>query len=254
MYSTILHKRSSEAGRVPDHAALSAGEIAVNIADGTLFTKITGGSVKTFLNSDNNSYILNQSLSSTTFQYGNNVVTEILGSVLGGIDNSVSGAGSTVVNGSDNNVASDYATVINGANNTISSNADYSAIIGGLNNTLNHSNSFILGSNIETHSENFTYTNNLSVLSGSSVGGNLTVAGNIEIGTLQANTSLYVTNELVGINTETPNEALTVVGNISATGDLKLTSTSSPPNNTNLPAAWMSVYINSTCYKIPLYQ
>jgi hypothetical protein len=252
MYSTILHKRSSEAGRVPYHAALSAGEIAINIADGTLFTKITGGSVKTFLNSDNNSYILNQSLSSTTFQYGNNTVTEILASVLGGVDNTVSGGGSTIVNGSDNRIDADYAIIGNGVNNYIASTGDYGAIIGGVNNTLSHSNSFILGSNIVTHLENFTYTNNLSVLSGSSVGGDLQVDGNAELGFSQGQTSLYVTNQLVGINTESPNEALTVVGNISASGNIKLRSTSSAPTNSSNPVAWADIYVNSVLYKMLL--
>jgi hypothetical protein len=254
MYSTILHKRSSVGGHTPNPVALSAGEIAINVSDGTLFVKTTEETVKSFLNSEHNSYNLNQLLSSVNFQYGNNTVTEVLGSVLGGVDNNVSGGGSTIVNGSDNSIDADYAIIGNGANNYITSAGDYGAIIGGVNNTLSHSNSFILGSNITTHSENFTYTNNLSVLSGSLLGGNLQVAGNAELGSSQEQTSLYVTNQLVGINTESPNEALTVVGNISASGNIKLRSTSSPPTNSNVPVAWADIYVNSILYKMPLYQ
>ena len=44
------------------------------------------------------------------------------------------------------------------------------------------------------------------------------IDGSVEIGTGPA--TLFATTQSVGINTETPNEALTVVGNISATGNI----------------------------------
>ena len=49
-------------------------------------------------------------------------------------------------------------------NNYISLTAYYSAILCCSNNTLDHQNSFIIGSNISSHAENFTYVSNLSVL------------------------------------------------------------------------------------------
>jgi len=161
-YSTLLHKRSIIADAIPSSTILSAGEIAINVADGKLFIKDVDDNIKTFLNTDHLSYNLDTSLSSINFQYGNNTVTEILGAVLGGVDNDVSGGGSTVINGSDNNIAADYALIGNGSNNTIDIDGDYGAILGGQNNVLNHQESFILGSNITSHLPGFTYINNLS--------------------------------------------------------------------------------------------
>lgn len=162
--STILHKRSYISSIVPATTSLSAGEIAVNVADGKLFTKTTDNSVKTFLNAEQHPYTLNTTLSSVNYQYGANTVTGILAGVLGGVGNDISGAGSTIINGSDNSINADYAFIGNGANNTILSSGDFGAILGGQNNTLNHPESFILGSNINSHLSGFTYVNNLSVL------------------------------------------------------------------------------------------
>ena len=52
MSSTLLHKRNSTQGIVPDSSSLSVGEIAINTADGKLFTKSDSNDIKTFLNSD----------------------------------------------------------------------------------------------------------------------------------------------------------------------------------------------------------
>jgi hypothetical protein len=147
---------------VPATASLSAGEIAVNTADGKLFTKATNNTVKTFLNAEQQPYTLDVSLSSSNYQYGSNTVTGLLAGVLGGVNNDVSGAGSTVINGSDNDIEADYALIGNGSNNTILTGGDFGAILGGVNNTLNHSESFILGSNITSHLSGFTYVNNLT--------------------------------------------------------------------------------------------
>lgn len=161
-FSTILHKRNSQSGVIPSPEALSAGEIAINTADGKLFTKDTNDLVKTFLNKDQQPHTLDFTLSSINFQYGNNTVTGILAGVLGGIDNDVFGAGSTVINGSDNDIDADYAIIGNGSNNKILSSGDFGAILGGQNNSLNHQESFIIGSNISSHATNFTYVNNIS--------------------------------------------------------------------------------------------
>lgn len=162
--STILHKRNSNPGVVPSTSSLSAGEIAINTADGKLFTKTTDNAVKTFLNASQLPYTLDTTLSSSNYQYGANNVTGLLAGVLGGVNNDVSGAGSTVVNGSDNDIDADYAFIGNGSSNTILTGGDFGVILGGQNNTLNHQESFILGSNITSHLSGFTYVNNLSVL------------------------------------------------------------------------------------------
>jgi hypothetical protein len=45
MANTILHKRSSTTGATPSSGSLSAGELAVNTADGKVFTKKDDGTV-----------------------------------------------------------------------------------------------------------------------------------------------------------------------------------------------------------------
>jgi hypothetical protein len=164
MFSTLLHKRSLTPSLVPSSSDLSGGEIAINVADGKLFIKDTNDNIKTFENIDQQPYTLDQTLSSVNFQYGNNTVTDIFCSVLNGVDNDVSGGGSTVINGSDNDIAADYALIGNGSNNKISVDGDYGAILGGQNNVLNHQESFILGSNITSHLSGFTYVENLSTI------------------------------------------------------------------------------------------
>ena len=160
-HSVILHKRTTAAGRTPEVEALSAGELAVNTADGKLFIKTIDSAIKSFINTEQLPYSLNQGLSSVNFQYGNNSVSGALSEVLGGVENDITGWGSTVVNGSDNDIAADYALIGNGSNNTINIDGDYGAILGGQNNVLNHQESFILGSNISSNLSGFTYVNNL---------------------------------------------------------------------------------------------
>ena len=72
-----------------------------------------------------------------------------------------------------------------------------------------------------------TVTGEYLPLSGGTVTGNLSVEGSFEVG-INANATIYVENTLVGINTETPNEELTVVGDISATGGLSIGSSTGP--------------------------
>jgi hypothetical protein len=163
-HSVILHKRTTATGRTPEVEALSAGELAVNIADGKIFIKTVDSTIKSFINTEQVPYLLNQGLSSVNFQYGNNSVTGALSEVLGGVENDITGWGSTVVNGSDNDIDSDYAFIGNGSNNKILLSGDYGAIVGGQNNTLNHQESFILGSNITSHLSGFTYVNNLTAV------------------------------------------------------------------------------------------
>jgi hypothetical protein len=162
--SKILIKGSSIPGKVPALSSLELRELAINVADGKLFTKTASEEIATFLNSSQAPFILNQSLSSISSQFGSNNVSGVFGAVLNGFNNDVSGSGSTVANGENNDIASDFSFIGSGLNNSISLTADYGAILGGSNNTLNHQSSFIIGSNISSHAENFTYVNNLSVL------------------------------------------------------------------------------------------
>ena len=162
LQSIILHKRNNLAGLVPSSASLSAGEIAINTADGKLFTKTETNSVKTFLNEEQTPFLLNEQLSSVNYQHGANNVTGVFSAVLGGISNSNTGAGSTIVNGSNNSISADYSLIGGGFNHNITSLGDYGAILGGQNNTLQHQESFILGSNITSHLSATTYVNNLS--------------------------------------------------------------------------------------------
>ena len=45
MANNLLHKRSSTAGAVPSSGSLTVGELAINSADGKVFTKKTDNSV-----------------------------------------------------------------------------------------------------------------------------------------------------------------------------------------------------------------
>ena len=47
MTNTVKLKKNSSTGNAPSASDLSAGELAVNTADGKLFTKLTDGTVKT---------------------------------------------------------------------------------------------------------------------------------------------------------------------------------------------------------------
>jgi hypothetical protein len=162
--SKILLKGSNVPSKVPALTSIELRELAVNAADGKLFTKTTDEEVVSFLNSSQLPYIFDQTLNSVNIQYGNGSVTGVFGSVLNGNNNNVSGSGSTIANGEDNDIASDFSFIGSGINNKIGLSAEYGAIIGGSDNNLNHANSFIVGSNITSHAENFTYVNNLSVV------------------------------------------------------------------------------------------
>ena len=162
--SKILIKGSSVPDKIPALSSLEHRELAVNTSDGKIFTKTTDNNIVTFLNSSEHPLVLNQSLSSVSPQVGSNNVSGVFGTVLNGYNNDISGSGSTVANGENNDIASDFSFIGSGLNNNISLTADYSAILGGSYNNLNHQNSFIVGSNISSHAENFTYVNNLSVV------------------------------------------------------------------------------------------
>lgn len=71
------------------------------------------------------------------------------------------------------------------------------------------------GNTVSLSSLNGTSGNYLP-LSGGTVTGNLSVEGNFEVGPSSGSITLFISGDRVGINTETPNEELTVVGNISA--------------------------------------
>ena len=161
--SLILHKRSSVHGTKPSLSSLSAGELAINIADSKIFLKTIDDVIHTFSDEESAAFILNTSLSGVVPHDGNNNISQSFANILGGFGNNNSGAGSTIVNGETNNLSGDLSFIGSGLNNTISTSGDFSAIIGGQNNFVLHQNSFIIGSNLTSHSDNFTYVNNLSV-------------------------------------------------------------------------------------------
>ena len=45
MSNTVIHKRSSVAGKKPASADIAVGEIAINLADAKAFSKDTGGNI-----------------------------------------------------------------------------------------------------------------------------------------------------------------------------------------------------------------
>ena len=169
MDNVILLKRSSVPSFTPSVTSLSAGELAINVSDGILFTKRIVNGVEGIVTFSNNStvpykYIPALSAIRPADDATQNTVTQSFATVLGGYNNDVSGGGSTVINGENNDIAGDYALIGGGLDNLINSSGDYGAILGGKDNTLNHQESFIIGSNITSHLSGFTYVNNLSVL------------------------------------------------------------------------------------------
>lgn len=169
----ILLKRTNVFGKTPTLTSLSGGELAINYADGTLFTKTIYNNEETivkYLNfnqigellRESIPYTLNNNLSSITTVFDGNIASQVFSSVLGGYSNNISGAGSTILNGEANNISADFAFIANGNNNRIIPTGDYSSILGGQNNLISHSNSFTLGSDLSSHADNFTYVNNLS--------------------------------------------------------------------------------------------
>jgi hypothetical protein len=161
-FSTILHKRNSVPGAIPSLSTLSAGEIAVNDYDGKLFVRTINDTVENFLNENQIPYKLDAGLSAVNFQYGNNIVSQVLSNILGGYGNDIAGAASTITNGELNSLSADFSFIGSGAQNTITPAGDFSAILGGHHNLVSHANSFVLGSNLSSHAENFTYVNNIS--------------------------------------------------------------------------------------------
>ena len=162
----ILIKRSDVSGNIPDVSDLALGEMALNTADGNVFIAKTDtlgvSSIATFLNSEQQPFILNTSLSSISTQFGGNTANQVFSSVLGGYNNDITGGGSSVINGEDNDISGDFSFIGSGYKNKITEDGDYSFIAAGSGNQISHSNVFTLGSNLTSHSSDFTYVNNLS--------------------------------------------------------------------------------------------
>jgi len=218
--SIIKFKRSTISNRTPDLSALELGELALNLADGKIFFKKINNnseSLVSFLNSEYDLFSFNENLSSYSFQYGNNTVEEIFSSVFNGINNKISGAASTITNGEENEIQSNFSFIGAGYNNKILLDSNNSFNAAGTNNLIQHENVFTLGSNLTSHAENFTYVNNLSAC------GSLYINNSLEINNNQETISLYVGSHKVGINTDSPTEALSVVGNANVTEDLEIT-------------------------------
>jgi hypothetical protein len=217
--SIIKHKRSTISNRTPELSSLELGELALNLSDGKIFFKrINDGneSLISFLNSDYDLFSFNENLSSFSFKYGNNITSEIFSSILNGINNKISGAASTITNGEENEIESNFSFIGAGYNNKILLDSNNSFNAAGTNNLIQHENVFTLGSNLTSHSENFTYVNNLSS------NGSLYINNSLEINNNAQTTSLFVSANKVGINTETPNESLSVNGNASITQDIEI--------------------------------
>jgi hypothetical protein len=131
--SKILHLRTSVKYNTPTLEILDLGQIAINTVDGVIFIKAKENnveSIKRFLPADQSPLTLETSLSSISTTFGNNQNTGYLSSILGGLDNVVSGSGSSIIGGESNNLSGDY--------------------------------SFIIGSNLSGNLTNYTYVNNLS--------------------------------------------------------------------------------------------
>ena len=115
MANTILLKKSSTAAAQPTAGQLSAGELAINTADGRLFAKNSAGTV------------VNLPVSSISGQ------TITPGKIIAGTSASATGTNAAVLGGRYNS-ASGYGSVVGGGNVNIASAAN-SAVGGGRYNT-----------------------------------------------------------------------------------------------------------------------
>jgi hypothetical protein len=215
--SIIKIKRTTIPNRVPELSSLELGELALNLADGKIFFKKNNEELFSFLNSDYNPFTLNIDLSSFYYNFGNNTISEIFSSILNGLNNNISGAASTITNGENNEIQSNFSFIGSGNNNKILSDSNNSFNAAGSGNLIQHQNVFTLGSDLTSHSENFTYVNNLSSTS------NLYVGNELHIGLDEDPTCLYVANNKVGINTENPSASLSVNGDIEVSDDIEVT-------------------------------
>ena len=76
--SLILHKRSSVHGAKPSLSSLSAGELAINIADSKIFLKTIDDVIHTFSDEESAAFILNAALSGVVPHDGNNNISQWL--------------------------------------------------------------------------------------------------------------------------------------------------------------------------------
>ena len=123
----------------------------------------------------------------------NNQVQSTLGVIGGGQYNTDQGVANFIGAGANNTVNGQYSLIAGGLQNQVT--GDYSAILGGQYNVANRANTFILGSYITTVSANYAYVNNLS-------------------------SQGVITSQYVSIGTNSTANALTVAGNISASGNI----------------------------------
>ena len=156
--STILHKRSSISGVTPSTSSLSAGEIAINTADGLLFTKTTDETIKTYWDR------------SSAINHAQTNFLPLTGGTLTG---------------------------------TLCATSDL--IIGGGSPIAFFVGSQSVGINTETPNEALT------------VVGNISATGTIQAGA-GTSASLYIGSSKVGINTESPTETLSISGNAEILG------------------------------------
>jgi hypothetical protein len=171
MSNKILIKKSLTPGVVPVTNNLSYGELNINVADGNIYTKqailssgeIVDNRVLTIYGDTNIPYTLNKELSSVNYNYGQNINLGTNSNILGGIYNINDAVGSTIIDGESNILSGvAFGLIGTGYNNVITSAGDYGVILGGENNIITHKNAFVLGSNITSVKEDYTYVNNLS--------------------------------------------------------------------------------------------
>ena len=110
--SLILHKRSSEPGKIPALSSMELGEIGINTHDCLLFFKSDDNVIESISVNSKTPYSFNLELSSFQFQLGNNVVSGIHSAVLGGKSNTISHANSFAI-GSNLTSHADNFTYVN---------------------------------------------------------------------------------------------------------------------------------------------
>jgi hypothetical protein len=239
--NTILIKRRTS-GQPGAPTSLSGGELAFNEVNSVLYYGSQNGVIPIGGSGEYATNSLVSSVSTNLIHSTNSLVSSVsadLSSQIGTLDlrvtNEVSTLNSTVASVSstlDAKIDAQIAAVIDFAPDALNTLNELASALGDDQNFASNLVTTLGNVNSTVASVSATLTSNVSEISGNyldkrtggTINGNLNVNNKItaisglEVFANSGSTTFFVSSGVVGINTKTPNEALTVSGNISASG------------------------------------
>jgi hypothetical protein len=239
--NTILIKRRTS-GQPGAPTSLSGGELAFNEVNSVLYYGSQNGVIPIGGSGEYATNSLVSSVSTNLIHSTNSLVGSVsadLSSQIGTLDlrvtNEVNTLNSTVASVSstlDAKIDAQIAAVIDFAPDALNTLNELASALGDDQNFASNLVTTLGNVNSTIASVSATLTSNVSEISGNyldkrtggTINGNLNVNNKItaisglEVFANSGSTTFFVSSGVVGINTKTPNEALTVSGNISASG------------------------------------